>query len=192
MRAAVYHGPRQISVEEVPEPSCGRDGQDRRRLVRHLRDDLHEYLEGPIFVPPADRTHPITGESLPLTIGHEVAGRVVAVGEGVHTLGEGDPDFRSPSGPRSRRQARRDRGQHRHLGPTGGAQPQRSRARRGRPGPHHWLQPRPPGHHHPLQDGRIDARGLITKRIGLEEIVAGGFTELIEHKDRHAKILVRP
>jgi (R,R)-butanediol dehydrogenase / meso-butanediol dehydrogenase / diacetyl reductase len=42
-----------------------------------------------------------------------------------------------------------------------------------------------------MQDGRIDARGLITKRIGLEEIVEG-FNELIKHKDRHAKILVHP
>ncbi len=52
-------------------------------------------------------------------------------------------------------------------------------------------------HDHPatitlMQDGHIDARGLITKRIGLEEIVEGGFNELIEHKDRHAKILARP
>jgi (R,R)-butanediol dehydrogenase / meso-butanediol dehydrogenase / diacetyl reductase len=43
-----------------------------------------------------------------------------------------------------------------------------------------------------MQDGRIDARGLITKRIRLEELVEGGFDELIEHKDRHAKILVQP
>ena len=43
-----------------------------------------------------------------------------------------------------------------------------------------------------MKDGRIDARGLITKRIGLEEIVEDGFNELIEHKDRHAKILVCP
>jgi (R,R)-butanediol dehydrogenase / meso-butanediol dehydrogenase / diacetyl reductase len=82
MRAAVYQGPRQISVEEVPEP------QLRPGTVKVAVDwcgicgtDLHEYLEGPIFVPPADRPHPITGESLPLTMGHEFAGRVVASAE---------------------------------------------------------------------------------------------------------------
>jgi threonine dehydrogenase-like Zn-dependent dehydrogenase len=92
MRAAVYHGQRQISVEDVPEPRvqpgtvkvavdwCGICGTD-----------LHEYLEGPIFVPPADSPHPITGESLPLTMGHEFAGRVSEVGEGVRGFGEGDP-----------------------------------------------------------------------------------------------------
>jgi (R,R)-butanediol dehydrogenase/meso-butanediol dehydrogenase/diacetyl reductase len=50
--------------------------------------DLHEYLAGPIFIPPAGSPHPITGETLPLTLGHEFAGEVVDVAgdvEGVTT-----------------------------------------------------------------------------------------------------------
>jgi (R,R)-butanediol dehydrogenase/meso-butanediol dehydrogenase/diacetyl reductase len=43
-----------------------------------------------------------------------------------------------------------------------------------------------------LRDGRIDAAPFITKRIRLDDIVKEGFLELIEHKDRHAKILVQP
>ena len=42
--------------------------------------DLHEYLAGPIFIPPPGSPHPITGETLPLMLGHEFAGEVVDVG----------------------------------------------------------------------------------------------------------------
>ena len=33
--------------------------------------DLHEYLAGPIFVPPAGSPHPLTGEEIPVVLGHE-------------------------------------------------------------------------------------------------------------------------
>ena len=42
-----------------------------------------------------------------------------------------------------------------------------------------------------LRDGSIATDGIITERIGLSDIVKGDFEELIEHKDRHVKILVR-
>lgn len=48
--------------------------------------DLHEYLDGPIFVPPAGHPHPVSGESAPVTLGHEMSGVVYAVGEGVEGL----------------------------------------------------------------------------------------------------------
>ena len=38
-----------------------------------------------------------------------------------------------------------------------------------------------------LRDGSI----ATPERIGLSDIVEGGFEELTEHKDRHVKILVR-
>ncbi|GAB3292105.1 2,3-butanediol dehydrogenase [Parasphingorhabdus pacifica] len=43
-----------------------------------------------------------------------------------------------------------------------------------------------------VQDGRIDASQLITARIDLEDVVQGGFEELVNNKDQHVKILVRP
>jgi (R,R)-butanediol dehydrogenase/meso-butanediol dehydrogenase/diacetyl reductase len=43
-----------------------------------------------------------------------------------------------------------------------------------------------------LKDGRIDPTPMITKRIALDDIVAGGFEELLANRDRHVKILVRP
>jgi (R,R)-butanediol dehydrogenase/meso-butanediol dehydrogenase/diacetyl reductase len=42
-----------------------------------------------------------------------------------------------------------------------------------------------------LKDGRIKTEGIITERIPLSDVVGGGFEELVEHKDRHVKILVR-
>jgi (R,R)-butanediol dehydrogenase/meso-butanediol dehydrogenase/diacetyl reductase len=43
-----------------------------------------------------------------------------------------------------------------------------------------------------LTDGTVDAGQFITARIGLDELVDGGFRQLIEHKDEHVKILVHP
>ncbi len=42
-----------------------------------------------------------------------------------------------------------------------------------------------------IRDGSIRTEGIITERIGLSDIVDGGFRELVAHKDRHVKILVR-
>ena len=52
--------------------------------------DLHEYLAGPIFIPPVGSPHPITGETLPLTLGHEFAGEVVEVGDDSEGTSVGD------------------------------------------------------------------------------------------------------
>lgn len=43
-----------------------------------------------------------------------------------------------------------------------------------------------------VDDGRIDAGQLITSRIELDDVVREGFDELINNKDPHVKILVRP
>ena len=45
---------------------------------------------GPIFVPPAGHPHPVSGESAPITLGHEMSGTVYAVGEDVTDLKIGD------------------------------------------------------------------------------------------------------
>ncbi|GAA4094798.1 2,3-butanediol dehydrogenase [Actinomadura miaoliensis] len=91
MKAARFHGRGDIRIDDVPEPRtlpgtvlvevewCGICGTD-----------LHEYLEGPIFVPPAGAPHPLTGETLPVTLGHEFAGVVREVGDGVDDLHPGE------------------------------------------------------------------------------------------------------
>ena len=43
-----------------------------------------------------------------------------------------------------------------------------------------------------LADGRIDVAPLITGRIALEDIVSGGFEELVHNKEQNVKIIVHP
>src|SRR5699024_5488520 len=51
--------------------------------------DLHEYVEGPVFVP-VEQKADLTGEIAPLTMGHEFAGIVEAVGSEVTKYKVGD------------------------------------------------------------------------------------------------------
>lgn len=90
MHAAVYYGNNKLEIEDVPEPSPG-EGQVKVRVSRNgiCGTDLHEYYDGPIFIPP-DQPHPLTGKAMPLIIGHEFSGVVTEVGTGVTTVAEGD------------------------------------------------------------------------------------------------------
>lgn len=81
MRAVRFHGQDDLRVEDVDEPKiepgkikikpawCGICGTD-----------IHEYQEGANLCPTTP--HPITGETVPLTFGHEFSGKVEEVGEG--------------------------------------------------------------------------------------------------------------
>ena len=91
MKAARFHGPGDIRIEDVPEPQVG-PGQVEVTVdwCGICGTDLHEFLEGPIFIPPVGSPHPITGETLPVVMGHEFAGVVSAVGSGVTNVSEGD------------------------------------------------------------------------------------------------------
>ncbi|PFG19972.1 2,3-butanediol dehydrogenase [Serinibacter salmoneus] len=91
MKAARYYDRGDIRIEDIPEPTLepGTVGIDIA-YCGICGSDLHEYLEGPIFVPPAGHPHPISGESAPVTMGHEMSGVVNAVGEGVTDLAVGD------------------------------------------------------------------------------------------------------
>ena len=89
MLALRWHGPRDVRLDEVPEPAvppgevlvevaaCGLCGSD-----------LHEYLHGPVYIP--RKPHPLTGVMPPVTLGHEFAGRVVEAGAGVARPRPGD------------------------------------------------------------------------------------------------------
>ena len=91
MKAARFHGPGDIRIDDVPEPTPG-PGQVQVAVdwCGICGTDLHEYLEGPIFIPPRGAPHPITGAELPVVMGHEFAGVVSAVGSGVSGVAEGD------------------------------------------------------------------------------------------------------
>lgn len=91
MKAARFYGQKDIRIEDIPAPElrpgavaidvawCGICGSD-----------LHEYLEGPIFISSPGHEHPLSGESFPVTMGHEFSGTVTALGEGVQGLNIGD------------------------------------------------------------------------------------------------------
>lgn len=91
MKAARFHAPGDIRIDDVPEPAT-RPGTVKVQVewCGICGTDLHEYVDGPIFAPTADAPHPLTGESVPITLGHEFAGVVAEVGEGVTAVRPGD------------------------------------------------------------------------------------------------------
>ncbi|MDQ3155941.1 MAG: 2,3-butanediol dehydrogenase [Actinomycetota bacterium] len=91
MKAARFYGPGDIRIDDIAEPKV-RPGTVKVEVewCGICGTDLHEYLEGPIFAPAADAPHPITGETVPITLGHEFAGVVHEVGEGVTDIHVGD------------------------------------------------------------------------------------------------------
>lgn len=91
MKAARFYGPGDIRIDDIPEPQV-RPGTVKVEVewCGICGTDLHEYLEGPIFAPAAGAPHPLTGETVPITLGHEFAGIVHQVGEGVTDVHVGD------------------------------------------------------------------------------------------------------
>lgn len=89
LRAARYHGPGDIRVEEVSEPPLAADDVRIRVLYAGIcGTDLHEYYAGPIFTL-ADEPHPVTGVMNPVVMGHELCGEVVETGADVDDLAPG-------------------------------------------------------------------------------------------------------
>jgi (R,R)-butanediol dehydrogenase / meso-butanediol dehydrogenase / diacetyl reductase len=97
VRALRFHGAGDLRVEDVPAPVVG-DGEVEVAVVwcGICASDVHEYRDGPHVVPRPDRPHPLTGEHLPVTLGHEISGRVAGVGRGVTGLAEGTPVVVNP------------------------------------------------------------------------------------------------
>ncbi|MCW2554559.1 MAG: dehydrogenase [Mycobacterium sp.] len=89
MRAAVYYGPNKLEVADVPEPTPT-PGTVKVKVGFNgiCGTDLHEYYAGPIFVP--TEPHPLTGQQMPLTMGHEFSGVITEVGAGVADYATGD------------------------------------------------------------------------------------------------------
>ncbi|KAI5480850.1 hypothetical protein MNV49_006659 [Pseudohyphozyma bogoriensis] len=104
MRAAMYHGAKDIRIEQIPVPVT-QPGQVKIKVgwCGICGTDLHEYESGPILCPSADKAHDITGEKLPICLGHgkspstgnmreasltrkgraEFSGTIVEVGDGI-------------------------------------------------------------------------------------------------------------
>jgi len=76
MKKAVYHGIRDVRVEEVEEPRPGpNQAKVKVKYCGICGSDLHEYLHGPFPESP---------------FGHEVIGEIVELGEGLEGFQEGD------------------------------------------------------------------------------------------------------
>lgn len=91
MRAAVYHGRREIRIEEVPEPGPPGPGEVLLAVSRAAicGTDSSEWLTGPHMIP-LDHEHPASGHLGPVILGHEFTGRVIGIGEGVEGVELGD------------------------------------------------------------------------------------------------------
>ena len=79
MKAAVFHGPGDIRIEDVPEPEPGPgEVKIRVRNCSTCGTDLKIYRFGHYRIDP------------PRVMGHEIAGEIVALGEGVtgHEVGD--------------------------------------------------------------------------------------------------------
>ncbi|KAK0254980.1 hypothetical protein LTR91_011596 [Friedmanniomyces endolithicus] len=82
MRAARYHGPSDIRLDTIPEPT-----PTATQVLVAIEwggicgSDLHEYIQGPVVIPTASHPHALTGESLPVVLCHEFCGRVAALPE---------------------------------------------------------------------------------------------------------------
>ncbi|KAJ6003498.1 hypothetical protein N7451_006045 [Penicillium sp. IBT 35674x] len=88
MKSARFHGPGDIRVDTIEEPTCGK-GQVKMRpaYVGICGSDLHEYLGGPVLIPQSP--HSITGSTYPVSMGHEFGGIIEEVGDGVTHLSPG-------------------------------------------------------------------------------------------------------
>ena len=76
MKAAIYHGIRDLRVEEVPEPNPGRgEVKVKVKYCGICGSDLHEYLHGPFPESP---------------FGHEACGQITQIGKGVEGWQKGD------------------------------------------------------------------------------------------------------
>ena len=90
MRAARWHGRRDVRVEDVPIPRVGPgDVLLRVSWCGICGTDAEEYRDGPVVIP-ATEPNALTGQRAPITLGHEFAGVVVEVGPGVEGFAVGD------------------------------------------------------------------------------------------------------
>ena len=92
MKAVMYYGKEDLRVEEIEEPQV-RPGTVKIAPAYNgiCGSDLHLYHDGPMPPAPTEETaHPISGETLPVVLGHEFSGVVEEIGEGVEGLNVGD------------------------------------------------------------------------------------------------------
>lgn len=78
MKAARFYDKGDIRVETIPDPPV--PASDEVQVDVHWAgicgSDLHEYIAGPMVINTHSRPHPLTGGTIPVTMGHEFCGRI--------------------------------------------------------------------------------------------------------------------
>ena len=89
--AAVYHGRRDVRIQEWPDPPPPSAQEIQLEILRAsvCGTDVDEFVSGPHLIP-LRSPHPVSGHVGPLVLGHEMVGRVAAVGADVKGFSIGD------------------------------------------------------------------------------------------------------
>ncbi|MDL5350872.1 2,3-butanediol dehydrogenase [Microbacterium sp. zg-YB36] len=91
MRAARFHKKEDLRVEQVDEPTPGPGEVKLRNAYSGIcGSDLHVYYTPEAAGVDLEHAHPLTGAKPPQILGHEFAGTVVELGEGVEGISVGD------------------------------------------------------------------------------------------------------
>lgn len=92
VKAVRYHGNQDIRTEEVDTRATLADGEIRLAPAwcGICGTDVHEYQHGPLFPPTKDKPHPLTGDCMPIILGHEFSGTVTEVSPSVNNVSVGD------------------------------------------------------------------------------------------------------
>jgi threonine dehydrogenase-like Zn-dependent dehydrogenase len=90
-KAVRFHAAKDVRVDEVPIPKVKPGWVLLKPEYSGIcGSDLHEYLDGPHLIPATGSPHAITGEEIPIPLGHEFSGVVQEVGDGVTNVKAGD------------------------------------------------------------------------------------------------------
>src|SRR4051794_35581126 len=90
MLALRWHGRRDVRLDDVELPPTLAPGMIEVEVAwcGICGTDVAEYAYGPLLIR-AD-LHPLTGQGAPVTLGHELSGRIAALGADVEGLAIGD------------------------------------------------------------------------------------------------------
>ncbi|KAF8229168.1 theronine dehydrogenase [Tricholoma matsutake] len=83
MKAVRYYGPQDIRIENIAEP-IAKDGQVKIKVM--CGTDLAAFLAPAVRFPTLTVPNELTGETLPITMGHEFSGVIVDAGPGVDVM----------------------------------------------------------------------------------------------------------
>ena len=91
MKAYIYEKPGVAKLVDKEKPVVTESTDAIIRMVKTTicGTDLHEYLEGPVFIS-TDKPDPFLGQKAPVTLGHEFSGIVEEVGKDVTKYKKGD------------------------------------------------------------------------------------------------------